>query len=326
MPSRAAGMADRDRKDARVRAIAAELFGAGGRGIFLADYKIDDIEMNPGEKPWAPTKPFDEGQRKFIAALRAQIAPDFALEGGRISDGLTFLHRRHGDRDLYFVTNLQPSPSDTAVTFRVSGKSPEMWNPRTGKIAPCQEWTADAKGVRIPLRLDQWESVIVVFSPGGRAPVARRPVESAPPPLAVAGPWSAWTADEKTKFFSGTREYVTTFDLPAAYVQPGVLLTLDLGPVGCVAEVFCNGTRAGVAWMQPYHLDVTMRLHAGSNNLRVLVTNTPQNYAAGLTDLGHIPEKYTQGGALWRSRDRIAPLPMSGLPGPVQIVATHGES
>jgi (4-O-methyl)-D-glucuronate---lignin esterase len=96
-----------------------------------------------------------------------------------------------------------------------------------------------------------------------------------------------------------------------------------LGRVGSVAEVFVNGARAGVAWMQPYRLDVTKHLRAGHNTLRVLVTNTPQNYVAGLKDLGAVPEHYAQGAALWRSRDRDIPLPMSGLPGPVSVAAAR---
>ena len=107
--------------------------------------------------------------------------------------------------------------------------------------------------------------------------------------------------------------------MPAAYLEPGLELTLDLGRVGNVAEVFCNGTRAGVAWTQPYRLEVTKHLHAGANTLRILVTNTPQNYIAGLKDVNPIPEHYSQGATLWRNRDRNVPLPMSGLPGPVQI-------
>ena len=61
-------------------------------------------------------------------------------------------------------------------------------------------------------------------------------------------------------------------------------------------------------------------------NYYLFGNNAPDGFRHSLSkDLGHIPEKYTQGAALWRSRDRIAPLPMSGLPGPVQILAKYGE-
>jgi hypothetical protein len=361
LPSRAAGMAARERNDARVRAIAAELFAPGGRGTFLPGYKIEEPEFSPAEKPWTPTPAFNEAQNRFIAALRARLAPDFELSGGRASDGLTFIHRRDGSRDIYFVTNLQPNPSNTPVTFRVDGKSPELWDPRTGTITPCLVWSAEAGGVRIPLELEAWGSVIVVFSPGGRphvtrtnltrvleisakqvrgvaaaageysvevrdgarARTARAAAAALPPPLPVPGPWGAWTADEQTKFFSGTKEYQTAFELPAAYAAPGLELTLDLGPVGSVAEVFLNGARAGVDWMRPYRLDVTKFLHAGRNSLRVLVTNTAQNYVTGLKDVNPVPQRYAQGAAVWRSRDRNVPPPMSGLPGPVTISAAR---
>jgi hypothetical protein len=362
LPSRSTGMADRQRNDARVRAISSEVFAAGKPGVFLPEYKIDDTELSPGEKPWSPTPPFKDGQQKFIAALRSKLAPDFALEANRVSDGLTFIHRRQGERNIYFVTNLQPAASDTPVTFRVSGKVPEFWDARTGAVSPCHVWNEEKNGVRIPLRLAAWESIFVVFHPGDRAHVTQtncdrlveasasrvraavtkaggysvelksatatriataRNIAAAPAAWTVPGPWSAWTTDAETKFFSGTREYKTTFDLPAEYAEPDIQLMLDLGQVGSVSEVFCNDKRVGVAWMQPYRLDVTGHLHVGSNNLRVLVTNTPQNYIAGLKDPGEVPEKYAQGATLWRNRDRKIAPPMSGMPGPVRISASR---
>jgi beta-galactosidase/beta-glucuronidase len=48
-----------------------------------------------------------------------------------------------------------------------------------------------------------------------------------------------------------------------------------------VAEVFVNGKMAGVLWMSPFRVDVTGMLVGGGNNLKILVTNTWNNFVRG---------------------------------------------
>jgi len=70
-----------------------------------------------------------------------------------------------------------------------------------------------------------------------------------------------------------------------------------------------------------------------ANHLEVLVTNTLINYVSGFTTLPEVPEElvphygkttdiYTLGTTAWKEHEKsFAPLPLSGLMGPVRIVA-----
>jgi hypothetical protein len=281
--------------------------------------------------------------------LREHLAPDFELADSRQSDGLTFLHRRLGADDIYFVTNLQPEASQTAVTFRVTGKIPERWDPRSGGVAPELVYKARAGGVEIPIRLPAYASICILFRAGepqphlteanleevrelterevrgivdhngeahatavknGQSKTVRVTVTGLPEPLPVSGAWQmaiegyrfpklqkevlqlrSWTEDPQTEHFSGTGRYELDFEVPSEYVSPDMEPLLDLGRVGDVAEVTLNGQAVGVAWMQPYHLDVSGAVRNGTNHFEVLVTNTLINYVSGLKTLPDVPEE-----------------------------------
>jgi len=87
--------------------------------------------------------------------------------------------------------------------------------------------------------------------------------------------------DPTTKWFSGTAVYETEFNLSDDYINQDLQLYLNLGSVGCIAEVFVNGQNAGISWITPHKLNVTPMLKKGKNNLRVLVTNTWNNFVRG---------------------------------------------
>ena len=178
LPGSSVGLDNWQENDARVRRMVAELFGpdrqgrtlpSGGRTYFFPDYKIVEGEFSPQEQPYAPTPPLTSAQSEFLAALRRHLPPDLALEGNRQSDGLTFIHKKVGALDVYFVTNLQPRPSKLAVTFRVTGKRPDRWDAKSGAILPLHYYRTAATGTEIPLDLAPWESTFIIFTPGSDA-------------------------------------------------------------------------------------------------------------------------------------------------------------
>ena len=167
-------------------------------------------------------------KQALLRALREHLDPDFAIADNETSSGLTFLHRRIGTDDIYFVTNLQQDPSYAAVKFRVSGKNPEFWEPKSGKVHPVFVFQEDAKGITIPLRLEPYASTCILFRTGpaqrhllessleevreltgsyvkgiacangevhaamvenGREKIAREVVSQLPEPLAIDGTW-----------------------------------------------------------------------------------------------------------------------------------------
>jgi (4-O-methyl)-D-glucuronate---lignin esterase len=184
LPSESVGLKDATQHDTRVKEIVTELFGPDGKGMnlpgegrtyFIASYKIPryDTSKRPFyqvPEPYQPTPAPTAPQRALLEALREHLAPDFELAGNLQSNGLTFLHRRLGSEDLYFVTNLQLETSETAVTFRVNGKIPERWDPMTGEIAPVLVYRTRAAGVEIPIRLPARGSLCILFRAGQPQP------------------------------------------------------------------------------------------------------------------------------------------------------------
>ena len=106
----------------------------------------------------------------FLETIRKHIAPDFgidfAFEGLRKNDGLTFIHRKIAEREIYFVSNIQDRPSTIPVTFRVHKKVIRKWNPFTGEITSMFSYSEVKDGIMVPLNLAPYESLFLEFSPG----------------------------------------------------------------------------------------------------------------------------------------------------------------
>lgn len=63
--------------------------------------------------------------------------------------------------------------------------------------------------------------------------------------------WANHYQDE-IKYFSGTAQYTTAFNLNE--MPKGKDLNINLGDVGVMAEVIINGKTAGGVWTFPYQL------------------------------------------------------------------------
>ena len=127
--------------------------------------------------------------------------------------------------------------------------------------------------------------------------------ELPPPPVNLTGPWQvAFQAkrgapatatldrlvplnehpDPAIRYFSGTAAWKTTFQIPeSALANLKSSTYLDLGRVCVIAEVKLNGHDLGILWHDPFRIDVTRHLQAGSNTLEVAVTNLWVNRLIG---------------------------------------------
>ena len=143
-PQHAPGLADYPSADEHVRRLAAELWGDSS---------------GPAERPL--------GQGKVICG----VPLDQALLGEGIPPDLEgpweFLHRRIGDADVYFVSG----HGSSECTFRVCGKEPEFWDPKTGQIWGVVHYRQRDDGrTSVPVQLPESGSVFVVFRKPARQP------------------------------------------------------------------------------------------------------------------------------------------------------------
>jgi hypothetical protein len=95
------------------------------------------------------------------------------------------------------------------------------------------------------------------------------------------GSWLDWKLDR----FSGYVDYSTTFTLGSG--RPG-RLSLDLGRVTHMAEVWVNDKKVGERLWAPFEFDVTSAVHPGKNKIRVRVGNLVTNEMAQFADKGRL--------------------------------------
>jgi hypothetical protein len=94
------------------------------------------------------------------ALAQLGILPDF--EGAE-----AYIHRRDGETDIYFVAG----KGRVDLTFRVTGKEPEIWDPINGKITPVVRYIETGDGrVTLPMTLPTSGSLLVVFRKPQREP------------------------------------------------------------------------------------------------------------------------------------------------------------
>lgn len=285
-PLKSPSLAGYPEADGEVRALASDLWGD------LDGVSRTKRVYGKGSVVWG-LPPSD-----VLASLGA--AKD--VEYSRALDAQTsWIHRRAGDTDIYFVANRTDQPQDINARFRVSGKEAELWHADTGEIEPAEYSIADGR-TTVPLRLSERESVFVVFRRAARSPSRVLPRATSTTLATVGGPWDvsfppnlgappkvrlaeleSWTAhaDEGVKYFSGTATYSKTVQAPRGWFRPGAKVLLHLGVVKDVAEVSVNGRAWGTLWKAPYQLEVTGALKPGANQLEIKITNEWTNRLVG---------------------------------------------
>ena len=304
---------------AEFQTVAEQVFGSG-----------------TGEHTYGKGKVY-AGQTLAQALPVLEVAPDFEFTQPQPDTNLLFVHRKLADGEVYWVDSRNKRAETVDATFRVAGKAPELWHADTGKIEPASYRIANGRTV-VPLRMDPYEAVFVVF----RKPAAT-PSRTLPEPVetqiaAVQGPWdvsfqpnrgapakisldnlSSWSenADTGVKYFSGTGTYSKTIQAPADWFNTGAQLWLDLGDVKNLAEVSVNGEPLGIVWKPPFRVDVTGALKPGANTMEIKVTNLWVNRLIG-DQQPDVTKKYTYTAQQFYRAD--SPLLPSGLLGPVKIV------
>ena len=275
---------------------------------------------------------------------RLGLAPDvtFSTVQGARADGVAWTHRAGPSWDLYFISNQQNEPREIAVSFRVNGRVPELWDAVNGETRVAGTWTSDGTRTVLPVQLPANGSVFVVFQKAslsrgekssknwnepvvmqelrGKWHVSFDPAFGGPQDRVEFARLESWTAraEKGVRNYSGTARYTCTFEWPATSRASHGRVWLELGEVADLAEVTVNGAVCGVAWTAPYRVEVTSALREGENELCVDVTNTWFNRLAGDRDLPEA-ERLTRTTAPDRTAGK--PLRRAGLFGPVTLLS-----
>jgi hypothetical protein len=153
-PRRTPGLNRTPADEAEFTRLVAELWGT--------DSKPNDRTVGNGRV--VRTQPLD--------TLLAQLMtpPDVQVSSRSGDAPITWIHRRVGDADVYFMANQRRTSEELVCTFRVRNRQPEHWNPLTGQTSPLPVYETAGTTTRVALRLDPAGSAFVIFrQPAGRS-------------------------------------------------------------------------------------------------------------------------------------------------------------
>ncbi|MEI6074824.1 MAG: glycosyl hydrolase [Verrucomicrobiota bacterium] len=148
-PKKSPSLADFPDCDAEVKKLAAQMWGnCDGNNVLENSY-------GKGHVFWG--KPMSG----IFAAQH--LKPDFEFAGTDAESNMAYVHRVTGEADIYFVSNQRHETDSLRCTFRVSGKTPELWHPDTGVIERAPVWHEQDGRTIVDLNFDPAGSVFVVF-------------------------------------------------------------------------------------------------------------------------------------------------------------------
>ena len=168
-PLHSPSLEDYPRCDAKVKSLADELWRdcdgtkikehSVGRGLIACGRTMAEVFAEQGLKP------------------------DFEFKGGT---RLVYCHRIAGEADIYFVSNQRRDFAAADCTFRVAGKTPEIWRPDTGAIERAPIWSEQDGRITVKLQFDSAGSLFVIFRP--ETPVPDHLIEARGPPADSTAP------------------------------------------------------------------------------------------------------------------------------------------
>lgn len=316
-PSRSPSLENYPNADANVKKITAELWNSESKISKVGKGMVLD-KMNMQE-----------------ALDLIKVLPDFKTT----DNSLLFIHRKLTDGEAYFISNQENKTITSNLEFRVTGKSPELWDATTGTTRDLLAYSQNNETTVVPIKLAPMESAFIIFRKNTKNtntdnlainyPDSQKETEIKNPWLVtfdakMRGPekpvvfdklidWSNHP-DENIKYYSGTAIYTTTFNTDK--LKEGEQMFLNLGNVVAIAKVNVNGIAVGGVWTAPYQVDITYALKSGENKLEISVVNNWTNRLIGDMKL---PLNQRKTSLFINPYNENSTLQSSGLIGPVVL-------
>ena len=170
--------------------------------------------------------------------MRDGIVPDFSYNSKKENDLFDYIHRRVGEKDIYFIINRRDTIAHADFKFRIKGKQPEIWNPINGETRKVGQFIEDENTTSMPLELAPYGSMFIVFNSTEPKDMNAKKTDNYlnfKPLKKLEGAWHlsfdtiwggpnsvlfdtlmSWTArpEPNIKYFSGEAVYKKTFELP----------------------------------------------------------------------------------------------------------------
>jgi len=168
-PQFSPSLEDYPRCDAEVKSLAEKLWGN------CDGDKITENKYGKGRVMW--------GQPLTEVFNGLKLPPDFQFQDPDAYSKIIYCHRQLVDGEIYFVSNQRRQFDTAECSFRVTGRTPELWNPQTGVRQTAPVWREENGRTIVPIQFDPAGSVFVVFR---SKPQADHLVSVQPPTLSAA--------------------------------------------------------------------------------------------------------------------------------------------
>jgi hypothetical protein len=152
-PSRSPSMENYPEADEAVRALSDELWG---------NSNVDSVvhrRIGKGDLYYG------ESLTQVLKQLR--IEPDVMVADTTIR----WTHRRVDQTEIYFLSNQEGNGKTIEISFRIVDRVPEFWYPDNGKTAKPAFYRKNRNRILLPVKLDPFGSVFVVFRQADTLPI-----------------------------------------------------------------------------------------------------------------------------------------------------------
>jgi hypothetical protein len=113
-------------------------------------------EINYGKGKMISGKPLAE----VLSQLK--VLPDLTTNTNDPKE-IMFIHRMLGNDDVYFVFNQQNKSLNREILFRITDKSPEIWDPENGTTSEPAIYSVEKNQSRMPVTFKPYEAKIIIF-------------------------------------------------------------------------------------------------------------------------------------------------------------------
>ena len=165
-PEKVTGLTGFPESDRELKAIADRLWGK------MDGKTITENKVGKGRVIW--------GQNINDILVKMKVHPDFSFRSNQDKTALDYIHHSTNTEEIYFVANrfarkgindfefrylthLPDRYEQVECTFRVSGKIPQLWNPKSGETKEILVYREENGHTIVPLNLEPEGSVFVVF-------------------------------------------------------------------------------------------------------------------------------------------------------------------
>lgn len=261
LPVRSCGLLNAEVNDAQVAQIMKELLVSGK--LLLTANKREAL----------------------VAQLRQAFVPDLTITEG--AQDIGYIHKQTEEADIYFLSNMSKNDYTTTLRFKNLTAPTLVVDPLTLKKKSILA-QADHQ---VTIHMEPQQSLLIFF--GGEPQQIERELETSGQ-KDISDNWSFsvkekqfektmpklqnWQEIPELTYYCGDGVYEKQIEMTAGELE-NKEIWLQLEQVSVCARVYVNGQCAGDMIKYPYEIEIGQLLHAGTNTLRVEVTNLLINHS-----------------------------------------------